>query len=108
MGGGGTDTESVLGWECTWGVEKAQYLQKLCNIKGRSREAGHKRIFTMLLQRGRKKRRCFFCFLASLPGKSLSTLITVYRLKMHWQLLTETEFVMVVTVIPQRQSREGR
>lgn len=56
MGGGGTDTESVLGWECTWGVEKAQYLQKLCNIKGRSREAGHKRIFTMLLQRGRKKK----------------------------------------------------
>lgn len=59
MGGGGTDTESVLGWECTWGVEKAQYLQKLCNIKGRSREAGHKRIFTMLLQRGRKKKALF-------------------------------------------------
>lgn len=58
-GGGGTDTESVLGWECTWGVEKAQYLQKLCNIKGRSREAGHKRIFTMLLQRGRKKKALF-------------------------------------------------
>lgn len=34
-------------------------LQKLCNIKGRSREAGHKRIFTMLLQRGRKKKALF-------------------------------------------------
>lgn len=34
--------------------------------------------------------------------ESLSTLITIYRLKMHWQLLTETEFVMVVTVIPPR------
>ena len=40
---------------------------------------------------------CLSAWVASLPA-----LITIYRLKMHWQLLTETEFVMVVTQLFRR------
>lgn len=58
-GGRGHRYRKCFGMGMHLGVEKAQYLQKLCNIKGRSREAGHKRIFTMLLQRGRKKKALF-------------------------------------------------
>lgn len=34
-------------------------------------------------------------------------LITVYCLKVHWQLLTETGLVTAVAVIPRREAREG-
>lgn len=69
-----TDTESVLGWEFTRGVEKAHHLalkkkkKTLQNFAIQEAGVGKQDTKEYSQCLGINKGRRFFCFLASLPG----------------------------------------